>query len=85
MAADKERNYLAGWLALLLLAGGAFYLMRDSRAGERRDREAALRERCIETGKAAWRSRDPAAPEMSRAQAADLVGRCFGEARRGAE
>jgi hypothetical protein len=64
-----------------VVAGGLFYLASDPRAGERREREAALREACIEGGRAAFRARHRGA-EMSRAQAADLVGRCFSEARR---
>ena len=53
----------------------------DPRAGERRDRELALREECIRAGRAAFRARNPRA-EMTREQAGDLVGRCFSEARR---
>ena len=81
MAAAEDRNYTAGCLALLLVAGGLFYLASDLRSGERRDREAALREKCIRDGKAAFRARHRGAG-MTRAQAGDLVGRCFSEARR---
>jgi hypothetical protein len=81
MAAREDRNYTAGCLALLLLAGGLYYLASDPRAGERRDREAALRDACIQAGREAFRAGNPAA-EMSREQAADLVSRCFAEARR---
>jgi hypothetical protein len=77
----EDRNYIVGCLALLLVAGGLYYLASDPRAGERRDREAALREECIRVGRAAFKARHPAA-EMTRAQAGDLVGRCFSEARR---
>ena len=65
----------------MIVAAGLFYLMSDPRAGERREREAALREDCIRDGRAAFRARHRGA-EMSRAQAADLVGHCFSEARR---
>jgi hypothetical protein len=81
MAAVEERNSLVGCLALLLVAGGLYYLASDPRAGERREREAALREACIRAGRAAFRARSPAA-EMTRDQAADLVAGC--SARRGA-
>lgn len=81
MATAQDRNYTVGCLALLLVAGGLFYLASDPRAGERRDREAALREECIRTGRAAFHARHPAA-QMTREQAGDLVGRCFSEARR---
>lgn len=80
-AAAKDRNYIVGCLALLLVAGGLVYLMSGPRAGERRDREAALREACIQTGRAAFRTRNRGV-EMGPAQAGDLVGRCFSEARR---
>jgi hypothetical protein len=63
------------------VAGGVIYLASDPRAGERRDREATLREDCIRDGRAAFRARHRGA-EMSREQAGDLVGRCFSEARR---
>jgi hypothetical protein len=80
MAKIPERNLAAGCLALLLLAGGAWYLTRDSRASERQDRAKAVREECIRAGRAAWRARHRA--EMSREQAADLVAGCFREAQR---
>jgi hypothetical protein len=63
------------------VAGGLFYLASDPRAGERRDREAALREECIRRGRAAFQARNPAT-EMTRQQAGDLVAACFAEARR---
>jgi hypothetical protein len=81
MAAVEDRNYTVGCLALLLIAGGLYYLASDPRARERPDREAAVREECIRAGRAAFHSRNPAA-EMTRRQAADLVGRCFSEAPR---
>ncbi|HEV7660371.1 MAG TPA: hypothetical protein VGO55_11050 [Allosphingosinicella sp.] len=80
MRTGWDRNSTVGCLALLVVAAGALYLASDPRAGERREREAALREQCIRDGRAAYRVRHRGA-EMSRAQAADLVGRCFGEAR----
>lgn len=76
-----DRNYAVGCLALLLVAGILYWLASDPRAGERREREAVLREECIRAGRAAFRARNPRA-EMTRAQAGDLVGRCFSEARR---
>jgi hypothetical protein len=82
MAAAKDRNYLAGWLALLIVAGAAFYFMSDPHAGDRRDREGILREQCIAAGRAAHRARNPANPEMNREQAAELVAGCFSAARR---
>ncbi len=81
MTASEDRNYTVGCLALLLVAGGMYYLASDPRAGERRDRELALREECIRAGRAAFRARNPRA-EMTREQAGDLVGGCFSEARR---
>ena len=81
MAAAEDRNYAVGCLALLAVAGGLYYLASDPRAGERGARAAALRDECINRGRADFRARHPAA-EMSREQAADLVARCFGEARR---
>ncbi|HVQ08622.1 MAG TPA: hypothetical protein VMS43_09320 [Allosphingosinicella sp.] len=81
MAAVEDRNYIVGCLALLLMAGGLYYLASDPRAGERRDRQAALREECIRTGKAAFHARHRATG-MTREQAGDLVGRCFSDARR---
>lgn len=81
MTTGWDRNYSVGCLALLLVAGGALYLASDPRAGERREREAGLRDECIRKGRAAFRARHRGA-EMNRAQAGDLVGRCFGEARR---
>jgi hypothetical protein len=82
-AAAKDRNLIVGCLALLLVAGGLVYLMSDPHAGERREREATLRDACIQEGRAAFRAAHRGA-EMDRAQAADLVGRCFSEARRNA-
>jgi hypothetical protein len=64
-----------------VVAGGGLWLASDPRAGERREREAALREQCIQDGRAAFRARHRGA-EMNRAQAGDLVGHCFSEARR---
>jgi hypothetical protein len=82
MKAVEDRNYVAGCLALLLVAGGALWLMlRDPEAGERSARAAALREECVSAGRAAFRARHPGTP-MSREQAADLVAGCFREARR---
>jgi hypothetical protein len=81
LATAEGRNYAVGCLALLAVAGGLLYLTSDPRAGERREREAALREACIQAGRAEFRARHRGA-EMSRAQAGDLVGRCFSEARR---
>ena len=81
MRTVQDRNHIVGCLALLLVAGGLYWLASDPRAGERREREAALREECIRDGRAAFRARNPRA-EMNRAQAADLVGRCFSESRR---
>ncbi len=80
MAKVEERNYLVGCLALLLLAGGAYYLTRDQHARARQDRVAAIREECISTGRMAYRARHRA--EMGREQAADLVAACFREAQR---
>lgn len=80
MKAVPDRNYLAGCLALLLLAGGALWLvLRDPDAGTRSDRAAALREECVRAGRAAFRARHAGA-EMSREQAADVVAGCFREA-----
>lgn len=81
MTTGWDRNYTVGCLTLLIVAGGALYLASDPRAGERRDREVVLREECIRNGRAAFRARNRGV-EMSRAQAGDLVGRCFSEARR---
>lgn len=81
MMTGWDRNYTVGCLALLLVAGGVIYLASDPRAGERREREAALREECIRDGKAGYRARHRSA-EMSREEAGNLVGRCFSEARR---
>jgi hypothetical protein len=81
MAAIEDRNYAVGCLTLLLVAGGLYYLASDPRAGERREREAALRDECIRLGRAAFRARHRAA-EMTREQANDLVAQCFAEARR---
>ncbi len=76
-----ERHTLAGCLALLLLAGGLFWLAaRNPDAGERADRAAAIREECVRNGRAAFRARH-ARGEMSREQAAELVANCFREAR----
>ena len=69
-----DRSHAVGCLALPLVAGGLYYLASDPRARERRDRGLALREECIRAGRPAAR--------MSREKAGDLVGRCFGEARR---
>jgi hypothetical protein len=81
MKAVEDRNYLAGCLALLLVAGGLFWLAtRNPDAGERADRAAAIRDECIRAGRAAFRARQPGAG-MSRNQAADLVAGCFREAR----
>lgn len=77
-----ERSFGAGCAALLLLAGGGYWLAtRNPEAGTRGERAAALRNACIERGRAAWRAGHGGA-EMPRARAADLVGRCFSEARR---
>jgi hypothetical protein len=81
MTTAGERNYTVGCLALLIVAGAMYYLASDPRAGERRDREAALREECIRAGRAAFHARNRGA-EMTREQAADLVAGCFAEARR---
>jgi hypothetical protein len=81
MTTAWDRNTTAGCLALLLVAGGLYHLASDPRAGERREREAVLRDECIRAGRAAFRARNPSAA-MTRAQAGDLVGRCFSEARR---
>jgi hypothetical protein len=81
MTAAGDRNHIVGCLALLLVAGGLYWLASDPRAGGRREREAVLREQCIRAGRAAFRARHRGA-EMTRAQAGDLVGRCFSEARR---
>jgi hypothetical protein len=80
MAAGEQRNNLVGALALLLLAGGLYWLASDEHAGGRADRAAAARERCISDGRAAFRARQGGG-EMRREQAADLVGRCFSVAR----
>jgi hypothetical protein len=81
MRTGWDRNYTVGCLALAVVAAGLLYLASDPRAGERREREAALRETCIQDGRAAFRATHRGA-EMGRAQAGELVGRCFGEARR---
>ena len=81
MKSVQDGNPLAGCLALLLLAGGIWWLAsRDPDAGGRADRAATIREACIEAGRAGFRARSPGA-EMSRQQAADLVADCFREAR----
>jgi hypothetical protein len=81
MKTARDWNTGAGCLAILLLAGGAYYLASDPRAGGRAERAAPLRDACIRDGRAAFRARHPGA-EMSRGQAGDLVARCFGEAQR---
>jgi len=81
MTTDEDRNSKVGCLALLVVAGGLYYLASDPRAGEWRDKVAAVRDECIRTGRAAFEARHPGVA-MSREQAADLVGRCFREARR---
>ena len=85
MQAVEQRSFIVGCLALLLIAGGAWWLVtRDTEAGTRGDRAAALREACIERGRAAFRAAHAGA-DMARAPAADLVTRCFSEARRQTE
>ena len=85
MKAVEERNVMAGCLALLLVAGGGYWLMtRDPGAGERSGRAAALRDACIDRGRAAFRAGHHGA-DMTPKQAAELVARCFGEARRRTE
>ena len=85
MKAVEERSYVAGCLALLLVAGGGYWLAtRDPDAGTRGERAARLREACVERGRAAFRAGHGGA-DMDRAEAADLVARCFSEARRQTE
>ena len=79
--AAEDRKHAVGCLALLIVAGGFYYLASDPRGRDRRDRMAAIREECIQAGRAAFRARNPTA-EMSRKEAADLVASCFVEARR---
>ena len=74
-----NRNSTVGCLALLLVAGGIYYLASDPRAGERRESAVALRDECIRAGRAAFKARHRGS-EMSPEQAGDLVGRCFSEA-----
>jgi len=84
MAAAEDRNHVVGCLALLLVGGGLYYLASDPRAGERSAQAVALREECVRNGRAAFGARHPGV-EMTREQAADLVGRCFSEAQRNAK
>lgn len=85
MKTARESRAGVGCLALLLVAGGGIWLAtRNPDAGTRGDRAAALREACIERGRGAFRA-GHAGAEPSRQQAADLVGRCFSEARRRTE
>jgi len=81
MTTAEDRNATVGCLALLIVAGGIYYLASDPRSGERRERAVALREECIRAGRAAFKARHPRA-EMTREQAGDLVGRCFSESQR---
>ena len=81
MKAVEDRNYLAGCLALLLIAGGLFWLAtRDPDADGRAERAVAIRDDCIRAGRASCQARNPGAV-MSRGQAADLVSGCFREGR----
>ena len=81
MQVVEDRNYLAGCLALLLVAGALFWLAtRDPDAGGRAERAAAIRDDCIRAGRASFQARHPGAV-MSRRQEADLVSGCFREAR----
>lgn len=85
MKAPEERSYLAGCLALLLVAGAGTWLVTSNpEAGRRGDRAAALRDACIARGRAEYRE-SHAGADMARDAAAELVARCFSEARRQTE
>jgi hypothetical protein len=81
MMAAEDRNHIVGCLALLAVAVGLYYLASNTSGRERGDREIAIREECIRTGRAAIQARNPAA-RMTREQEGDLVVRCLNEARR---